>query len=149
MPDSDSKIIFDAAAFRAQCPAYESEQKYPDDLLSDYWDMATGIVSDENYGAVRNFKRRMALNWMTAHIIEVSAKAARGKAGGFVTASTVDKVSVTRLAPPAADQFEWWLQQTGYGQSLYALLDVHSVGGFSIGGSPETAAFRRVGGKFW
>jgi hypothetical protein len=43
---------------------------------------------------------------------------------------------------PLKNQWGWWMQISGYGQQLWALLQVKSVGGFYIGGTPTMSAFR-------
>jgi len=141
-------IVFDAALFRKQIPKYADTVKYPDDFILIYWEQATYLVSSEDYGCMAGFSRAYALNLLTAHLMDLSAMAVRGKVGGFISSSTIDKVIVQRLAPPVSSGFDWWLNQTMYGQALLALLEVSSVGGFNVGGLPEGSAFRKVGGIF-
>ena len=141
-------IIFDAALFRKQIPKYADTVKYPDDLIEIYWDQATYMVSSEDYGCLAGLARAYSLNLLTAHLMDLSANAVKGKSGGFVSSSTIDKVIVQKLAPPVSSSFDWWLMGSPYGQTLMALLEVSSVGGFAIGGLPEGSAFRKVGGVF-
>ena len=141
-------IPLDPTLFRAQFPAFSSDVKYPDTLLQMYWEEVTCIVSDQSYGLLYGKCRQLALNMLLAHFLGMMATVNKGRQGGFVSSSTIDKVSVTKVAPPTPDMFSWWLSQTPYGQQLLALLDVKSVGGYYIGGSPETSGFRRIGGFF-
>jgi hypothetical protein len=148
---------YDDALFRAQFPEFADTTKYPVLMIDAYWDMATMFISaaDCPFNTLSGKRLATALNMLTAHLI-VLGIAAKGKAGktpgskqgGFTTSATIGEVSVTKLAPPAATAWEWWLSQTPYGSMLWALLDMLSVGGFSVGGLPERDAFRKVGGIF-
>ena len=60
-------------------------------------------------------------------------------------ASAIDKVQITAIPVPLKNQWGWWLSISGYGQQLWALLQVNSVGGFYIGGSPILTSFRGYG----
>lgn len=149
--------VYDDTLFRAQFPEFADPVQYPAAMIDAYWDMATMFISDvECYWSMLKGKRlATALNMMTAHLMTLgrNAKGGGGKApgskqGGFTTSATVGEVSVAKLAPPAIDGWEWWLASTTYGQMLWALLQLLAVGGFSVGGLPESEAFRRVGGVF-
>jgi hypothetical protein len=141
-------IVYDDALFRAQCPEFADETKYPPALIQMYWDQATCIVSNEDYGPLMGDCRALGLNLLTAHLLKISQNIMKGKQGGYVVSSTIDKISVQRLAPPSVSEFDWWLNQTPYGQQLLVMLEVHTVGGFSFGGLPERSAFRKVNGVF-
>lgn len=143
-----AEIALDIPLFRQQIPAYASPTAYPDAIITVYWGVATEFVDKEDFGCLNGTTRAFAINLATAHLISLSARAAKGKQGGFVVSSSIDKVSVQRLAPQVNSSFDWWLVQSPYGQQLLALLDVVSVGGFSVGGLPETRAFRKTGGLF-
>lgn len=142
-------ITFDIAEFRERFPEFEDDTKYPDAVLQKYWDMATCYISDEDYGCLSGTCRNLAIELMTAHLTNIGEGTAIGEAPVFVNSSTVDKVSVSVTPPPQKDQYEWWLNLTSYGQQLLALLKTKAVGGCYIGGSPERAAFRQVGGYFY
>ena len=142
-------IVFDIGKFRLQFPELASVIAYPDVMLQMYWDMATCYVSDEDYGCLSGSCRELALNFMTAHLTKIGTDTTVGEDPAFVSSATVDKVSVSTVPPPQKDQYEWWLSLTSYGQQLLALLKAKAVGGLYIGGSPEQAAFRKVGGYFY
>lgn len=139
-------LTFDIAMFRAQCPEFANEETYPDELLQGYWDIAICYISDVSYGYLRGDCRQRALNYMVAHLAKLALIIATGQTPGQVQGATIDKVSVSMTPPPNPDQFQWWLGFTSYGQLLLALLSLKSVGGFYVGGRPERAAFRKVGG---
>lgn len=145
------KVTLDPARFRALFPEFASAATYSDAALQFRWDAeAVVYVSDENCGDLTGSKRAYAVQCMLAHLLRLSSLAAANPSGpaGVVTGATIDKVSVT-LAPPAS-RSEWglWLAQTPYGQQLAALLSAQAAGGFYVGGKPERAAFRKVGGLF-
>lgn len=137
-----SVILFDAALFRAQCPAYANETTYPSATIEGYWDQAIEFVTDRNCGRLKDEGRRLAINWMTAHLMYLAGLIAAGQVPGLVQSSTIDVVSVSLTPPPVQNQFRWWLSLTPYGQQLLALLQVRSAGGFFVGGSSVRAAFR-------
>ena len=141
-------ITFDVTKFREQFPEFSNEITYPDSMLEMYWEMATCYVSNEDYGCLSGSCRELALYFMTAHLTKIGTDTTNGEDPAFVTSATVDKVSVSTQPPPQKDQYEWWLSLTSYGQQLLALLKAKSAGGLYVGGSPERAAFRGIGGCF-
>lgn len=143
-----NKILPDWVTFRAQFPQYADPAKYPDTVLQMYWDEVTCFVSDENYGYLIGNCRLFLINLFVAHMMQLTMSQQRGKQGGFITSSTIDKVSVQKQAPPSPNQFSWWLNQTPYGAQALALLEASVVGGDLFGGSGELGGFRRSGGRF-
>lgn len=142
-------LTFDVTAFRLQFPAYADATLFPDATLQMYWDNATCYIDDNgSYGWLQGTCRQLALNLMTAHLVALSVIVAAGQVPGLMQTATIDKVSVGLTPPPLKNQWGWWLSLTPYGQQLWALLQVNSVGGFYTGGAPELAAFRRIGGFF-
>lgn len=142
-------ITFDVAAFRAQFPQFANVTDFPDVMLEGYFDTATCYISpSNNYGYLRGTCRERALYLMTAHLSALYIAINSGNPTVFVSQSTVDKVSVTITPPPMKDQFQYWLNLTPYGAQILALLNAKAVGGWFVGGLPELAAFRRVGGLF-
>lgn len=145
-----STITFDPAAFRAQYRAFGNVNCYTDLVLQGYFDMATDFISntDNSCYALNGNGRALSLNLLTAHLLGLAKMIEDGETPAMMQSATVDKVSVTVTPPPPGTQFQWWLGLTAYGQQLLALLQVKGVGGFYVGGLPERAAFRRVGGGF-
>lgn len=141
-------ITFDVAQFRLAFPAFASAVTYPSPVLAAYWDAATCYISDSDWGYLRGDCRRQALNLLTAHLTQTGYAAAAGQSQGTVITSTVDKITVTLLAPPVRNGWQFWLTSSPYGVRLWALLTVRSVGGFMVGGSNERGAFRKAGGNF-
>lgn len=88
------------------------------------------------------------LRLMVAHLLDLQHKAQSGGVVGQVTGATVDKVAVNLAPPPSRDAWAHWLSLTVYGLQLQALLKSCTAGGLYLGGRPERAAFRAVGGCF-
>lgn len=141
-------IVLDIDLFRAQCAEYADVTKYPDALITMDWDQAVMMSDDADYGMITGGNKQFTLNLLTAHLMALSNNVATGNQGGFVTSSTIGDVSVAKKAPPTASMLDWWLSQTPRGQQLLAMLQISSVGGISIGGLPESSAFRKWNGVF-
>ena len=136
-------LTFDVVAFRLQIPAYSDPVEFPDATLQSFWDAATYYMSNVgNFGSLQGDARQYGLNLMTAHLIYISQMAASGQVPYVLSASTIDKVQISTVQVPLKNQWGWWMQISGYGQQLWALLQVKSVGGFYIGGTPTMSAFR-------
>lgn len=141
-------LTFNVTNFRLQFPAYSNVSQYPDITLQGYWDMAIQYISDVNWGSLKDAGRQLAINYMTAHLAYIAGLIATGNTSVLVSSATVDKVTVSMTPPPLKNQWQWWLSTSPYGQQLLALLAARSVGGFYVGGLPESIAFRKVGGIF-
>jgi hypothetical protein len=122
---------FDVGGFRLAFPLF-TDPPYTDDTLQGYWDVAVLYISDVDYGYLNGAARYRALNLMTAHLAALSDIINGGQTPGQVQSSTIDKISVTLTPPPNKTQFNWWLNLTGYGQQLAALLATRAVGGLFI-----------------
>ena len=146
-----STIVFDSATFRLLFAQFADPAAFPDVKLQADFDMATAYVSPDTYGDMPAPARAQALNLMTAHLLALGVIIAQnGYQGqvGIIQGATVDHVAITLTPPPVKSQWAWWLNTTPYGAQLAGLLDAQSVGGFYVGGLPERAAFRKVGGIF-
>lgn len=137
-------VTFDYPLFCDQIPLYSDPLKYPEAEIHLYWDTAVNYVSDVNCGSVQNEKRAYAINLMTGHLLYIAGLAGKGQVPGLMQNATIDKLTVGLTPPPLRNQWQWWLSISPYGQQLLALLQVNSVGGFYVGGSPTLAGF-----PFW
>lgn len=135
-------IGFDYSAFIAAFPAFAQT---PQITLQTTWQTAGLYVNNQVYNGCNTALQTQYLNLMTAHLLAISCLIQGGDTPGIVTAATIDKISVTLEPPPQANQFQWWLNTTPYGQQLLALLQIKSVGGYYVGGSPVTSSFRGRG----
>jgi hypothetical protein len=140
-------IWFNATAFRALFSAFSDSIAYPDLVLQLYWHTATAYVNNQYGGCyIGGFtlaQQTLALNQMTAHLAYLNSLIGAGETPGIVQSSTIDKISVQLTPPPVPNQWQWWLNQSPYGQQLLALLQTSSVGGFYYGGFPVAPSFRR------
>lgn len=144
-----SKHTFDVSNFRVLFTAFADTTSYPDDTLSAYWDRASAMICPYDNWLISNGKLQYALDLLTAHITAMATQIQNGNgAGGPIQSATEGSVSVSMLAPPVKDFWQFWLSKTPYGQELLALLEAICVGGFYFGGSPEGSAIRDVGGLF-
>ena len=147
---------YDDAAFRDQFPEFKDTTLYPEPKIHGFWDLATMFISDSDNpcSILAGNARRGALNMLTAHLMTLSDQQTQGPAGagqaqgGYETSASIGDVSVSRMAPPVKNGFQFWLTQTPYGQQLWALLSLKAVGGWSVGGLPERTGFRKIGGVF-
>lgn len=150
---STTILLFNYTLFQQQFPAYSNQNIYPESLMQSYWDIATNYMSNiGNYGSLQGSMRQYALNLLVAHLTFLAGIIASGNGNSQIPSlmqtATIDKITVGLTPPPIPNQFQWWLNLTPYGQQLLALLQVNSVGGFYIGGSPQRAAFGYQGG-YW
>ena len=144
-------ITLDPAAFRALFPQFADATKWPDAALSIQYGAATGYVSADTYGDMPVAARTNALYLMTAHLLALGVIIAQNNYSGqvgVVQGAVVDHVQITLTPPPVKSQWQWWLNTTPYGAQLLGLLEAQAAGGFYVGGLPERAAFRKVGGVF-
>lgn len=140
---------FDYALFVQQCPAFASAPS--EAVLTTYFGMATQYAdpNDNWCGGFNGDALDLVLNLLTAHIAQIQSQIAAGQDSVIVTSATIDKVSVSLLAPPVKDSFQYWLMTTPYGKQILALARAKFAGGFyKSAGLPERKAFRKVGGTF-
>jgi hypothetical protein len=150
MTDYPNPLVYTDADFRTAFPFFANTITYTEASLQLWFTQGTSYISAYNRGWLRNKNRQLALYQMTAHLAALNdiIVAENNAAPGLAVAARIDKIQVTLMPPPVKSQFQWWLNLTPYGQQLLALLQVRSAGGWSVGGTPELAAFRRVGGVF-
>lgn len=136
-------VTFDAAKFRQQIPAYSANPPYTDDILLEWWNTAINYISDTECGSLNASARQRAINLMMAHLIFIDNAIIAGKTITVAQSATIGRVSVGIVPPPTKDDaWSWWIASTTYGQRLWAMLSVASVGGNYFGGSNDRAAFR-------
>lgn len=132
-------MAFDLQTFRDLYPQFAS---VPDATVLAQADQAECYLGETCSDAC-------AMYLMVAHLLQLSANTSQGQPSGQVTSASIDKVSVTvAQAPGPNNSYTYWLNSTPYGQQLAALLARCAVGGTYVGGLPERAAFRSVGGLF-
>lgn len=133
-----SEVTLTVAQFRADFPEFADETKHTEPALTNILHRALGFVSRQNSTYLRDDKRILAIEYMAAHLKTLSDKAVAGSSsGGLVGSSSVGDVSVTLIPPPIKKQFDYWCNQTIYGQSYLALLQTRAPAGMYVGGSFE------------
>ena len=86
---------------------------------------------------------------MVAHLLFLAGLNPAGQfTPGMLAGATIDKVTVSFALPAQTSPWAFWLNRSPYGQQFAALLAKCAAPGFYVGGSPERAAFRTVGGVF-
>jgi len=132
--------MFPLSKFRLRFPVFNA---MPDEVVADTADWALCYAKSRACGCGSQL-------WMllTAHLLELRRRelAGQGAAPGAVTSATIDKVSVSFQAPASKDAWSHWLSLTPFGQEYLALMKSCGAGGMYVGGLPERAAFRSVGG---
>jgi hypothetical protein len=135
-------MTFDLAQFRLLYPVFDS---VPDPTVNAWAEQALCMVAAHGCSCEESM-------WflMVAHLLQLQAAQEGGGAGsGPLASATVGGVSVSFHAPPSGTSaYKFWLFGTPYGAQLAAMLARCSSGGLYVGGAPERAAFRRVGGNF-
>lgn len=144
-------IRYNDATFRALFTSYANAIAYPEAMVQLFWDNATAYISNRSggcyCGGLSLAQQTLALNQMTAHLLYLNGIIATNNTPGIVTGATIDKVTITLEPPPQTNQWQWWLNQSPYGQQLLALLQVASVGGiYTTTAAPGRAGFRFGGG---
>lgn len=143
-------IEFNEQLFRSMYPEFSDEAKYPTAVLVMWWDDVGCWISDGGSGGILfGDCTANAMYMLLAHFMRIGKDIATGQQVGFKTGASIDKISVSYLAPPSQDQFSWWLASTPYGTQLAAYLEMKAVGGTSVGGLPERQGFRKATGVFF
>lgn len=138
----------DLAAFRATFPAFADPVKYPDLSITMWWTMGNQYIYSYDNCLICGDTLQLALNLMTAHLAQSFTMIGNGQTPGVITGAGEGSVNVSMMPPPVKTGWQFWLATTPYGLQLWALLQSLTVGGFTLGGLPETSGFRRVYGVF-
>lgn len=142
------------AQFRLDFPFFKDETFYTDDDIRASWKGATFLIYPCDNWLISGAKLQYALELMTAHLLYMmlgdgtTVPDGGGTVGGMITSASEGSVSVSMQTPTVSSFDEYLLSQSKWGLLLLALFEGLTVGGFTIGGSPETAAIRDVGGMF-
>lgn len=141
-------LTLDIALFRAQVTAFANASIYTDALVTVNWDLATCYISSSNIGALRGSCRQYAINLMIGHLFYLSDLIASGAPTGVVTSASEGTVSISLTPPDSKSSFQFWLNQSPYGQQVLALLKMKGAVGVYVGGYPVAGDFRDPRGSF-
>lgn len=123
--------------FRQDFPQF-TVVKYSDEVVQNFITQAECYVSTQNMGKLRDGCRILAIEYMTAHLIALNDKIKAGNTqGGQLASSSIDKISVSLTPPPSKNMFQYWIGQTTYGLSYYALLSTKCPAGIFAGGCSQ------------
>lgn len=119
--------------FISQFPEFEETQN-----IELYINRALLYISP--YSAFCSERKQYVVFLLAAHLMALQNDLNNGETtGGLQTGASIDKVSVTVAPPPFSDGFEYWLNQTTYGQQLLAFFNVMASVPNYVGGT-----FQRV-----
>lgn len=149
--------------FRKLFPQFADPAQYPDATIQAVYNVAGSFIDDRDSPCrvLHGKQLALAMQYLTAHLLATQIPPANGSStpggggtgemgeSGFITSATIGDISVSKLAPPAKDGWEFWLAGSPYGVALWALLGILAVGGLSVGGLPEREGFRKWNGVFW
>lgn len=138
-------MTFPLAQFRLLYPVFAA---VPDDTVLAWAEQARCLLAEQACGCEDS-----AWMLLTAHMLALNGLGGAGDtpgAIGSIASATIDKVSVSFAQNPgASDSWSFWLASTPWGRQLAALLARCRAGSSGyVGGLPERAAFRSVGGIF-
>ena len=133
--------------FRLAFPVFADEEKYPDVMLLAKYEQGKCYIADNDCTLAENC-RAYALMLMLAHLLYIQDQVFAGNNTQQIASASEGPVSVSFQSPPTSSTFFYWLNATPYGSQIAAMLSVAAVSGFYVGGSPERAGFRKVGGVF-
>ena len=132
---------FNYASFTTQFPAFATSPNQA--TLQQYFNTAGLYVANSNYGFLAAAGATLqCLYLLTAHLAYIGNQIAAGQTPGVTIEASIDKISVGLQQAVLKNQWQYWLQSSPYGQQLLALLQVQSVGGFSVPGGMWRAGFR-------
>jgi len=136
-------VIFSEKTFRAMFPAFANNVQFPTELIEMYFGLAGNYVGNNTYGLMFSSGALLpALNFMTAHLMQIGQQINAGTDSGITVGATIDKISTTIQEMNLKNQWQYWLASTEYGRQLLALLAAKSVGGFNTVGGLGRAGFR-------
>ena len=141
-------VIVTVSDFRGALPEFNDVNAYPDAYIQRFITHAEMFISTQS-GRLRDDVRKLAIEYMTAHLITLSATDGTGatkddssSAGMTLASSSIDSVSVSFQGLIAKDSFEQWIQSTPYGRLYWALLSANNPVGIHYVGTPRAFGVR-------
>lgn len=127
-------VVVTVENLRNAFPEFGDTSKYPNEYIQRFITMATMYISTVS-GIIRDDVRILAIEYMTCHLMTLSAIDGQGNAqgdgnsGGVLSSASIESVSVAFQAVIASDAFEQWIQSTPYGKMYWALLQANTPTG--------------------
>lgn len=136
---TDNTITLEVEEFRKKFLEFSDEEKYSEEFLQNMLDAAQLYINPKKNGFVNCSKQKQMIYLLTAHLASINTKLANGdnSAGLMASSAHIEDVSVTTAIPESNSEFEYFLNSTGYGRQLLALLSLLSGIGLYIGGQKE------------
>lgn len=128
-------------------PEFGDVSKYPNEYIQRFITMASMFITKDS-GRIKDDVRVLALEYMTCHLMTLSAIDGQGNAqgdgnsGGVLSSAHIESVSVAYQTAIAKDMFEQWIQSTPYGKMYWALLSANNPAGIYWVGSPRAFGIR-------
>lgn len=128
-------------------PEFGDVSKYPNEYIQRFITMASMFITKDS-GRIKDDVRVLALEYMTCHLMTLSAIDGQGNAqgdgnsGGVLSSAHIESVSVAYQTAIANDMFEQWIQSTPYGKMYWALLSANNPAGIYWVGSPRAFGIR-------
>lgn len=126
-------MTLDIVKFRELFPAFADEAIYPDSLLTALYELGQCyIASCATANAVCSEYAHML---MLAHLLAVRTDESSGSSGKQISQATEGNVSVSFANNEANSKssFAYWLNNSGYGIELLALLEATSSAFYTAG----------------
>lgn len=108
-------------------------------LLTTNLRKAKMYISPENYGLLRDERRKLAIELMTAHLLVIHDRIIKNNQyqAAFITSASIHDVNVSLTPPPNSGQYEFWLNLTIYGTQLWGLLTSITPCGLYVAGTRQ------------
>lgn len=135
------------AELRLAFPEFANTTTYPDAYIQRFITMASMFITKDS-GRIKDDVRVLALEYMTCHLMTLSAVDGQGKAqgdgngGAMIASAHIESVSVAFQTAIANNSFEQWIQSTPYGKMYWALLSANNPAGIYWVGSPRAFGIR-------
>jgi len=141
-------ITLDLAIFRARFPKFSDINAYPDIAIQAQFNTAIAFMSNEPNCFLAVGAQEEALYLLTAHLLYISSMIAAGTPVQVMVSAAEGTVNAGFAPPPFKNGFQFWLTSTPYGSMLWALLQIHSVGGAFVAGTRSRSGIRKPQGYF-
>jgi len=145
--------------FLSMFPELGDSDKFPLELLATAYKKSVYFVPNQNCDYLDGRERYYARFLMAAHITildkQLSTEIGKnpnglpyqsgqsiGISNGMVASASVGGVSVSMQLPQSATAWEYWLNQTKYGQQYLAYMSAKTPGGIYFGGDDIRGCFR-------